>query len=322
MRWRRSARHGAGIEDRRGAGGGRRSFPGGVRGGLGGPGGLGIVGVVVVLLITLLGGGGGGGFDIGPSLDPFPQAPAATGPGIDESVGTDADLADFVAFVVDDVQEWWTRAFADAGRDYEPTRLVLFRRGVRTGCGVASSAVGPFYCPADRRVYLDLSFFRELRERFGAPGDFAQAYVMAHEFGHHVQNLLGIMGEVSAAQRESPDQANELSVRLELQADCLAGVWAHSAYEDDQLEEGDLEEGIAAAAAVGDDRLQGRSGAGVRPDSFTHGTSAQREEWFLRGFRGGEVASCDTFSGDVEAVEEIRAGRGPGAAPAPGRARG
>jgi predicted metalloprotease len=145
-------------------------------------------------------------------------------------------------------------------------------------------------------VYLDRGFFRELQERFGAPGDFAQAYVIAHEFGHHVQNLLGIMDEVEAARREDPDDANELSVRLELQADCLAGVWAHSAYRDDLLEEGDLEEGLNAAAAVGDDRIQSRATGRIDPESFTHGTSEQRREWFLRGFEGGDVAACDTFA--------------------------
>jgi predicted metalloprotease len=156
--------------------------------------------------------------------------------------------------------------------------------------------VGPFYCPADLKVYLDLGFFRELRDRFGAPGDFAQAYVIAHEFGHHVQNLLGISSEVSQEQRRDPGSANELSVRLELQADCLAGVWAHSAYQDDLLEEGDLEEGLAAAAAVGDDRLQKQAGGRVQPESFTHGSSQQRMQWFRTGFQTGSVSACDTFS--------------------------
>jgi predicted metalloprotease len=291
MRWRRSSGDDAGVEYRRGRG----RIPGGVRGGVGG---LGIVGVIVVLLVTLLG-GGGGGFDIGPSLDPFPAAPDPSGPGVGAGPDPDSDLAQFVEFVVDDVEDFWEVSFAGAGRRYERTGLVAFAQGVDTGCGFASSEVGPFYCPLDGDVYLDLSFFRELRDRFGAPGDFAQAYVIAHEFGHHVQSLLGISGQVSQAQRERPDDANELSVRLELQADCLAGVWAHSAYEENQLEEGDLEEGLAAAAGVGDDRIQERATGRVDPDSFTHGTSEQRTRWFLRGFQEGEVAGCDTFSGDV-----------------------
>jgi predicted metalloprotease len=273
-------------------------FPGGALGK--GAGGLGIVGVIVVLLVTLLGGGSGGsGFDIGPSLDPFPAQPAATENEVAEGPDPDADLKAFVRFVVGDVQDSWETAFATAGQRYQRTQLVLFTGGVDTGCGAASSAVGPFYCPADLRVYLDLGFFRELRDRFGAPGDFAQAYVVAHEFGHHVQNLLGISGEVSDAQRRDPQDANQLSVRLELQADCLAGVWAHSAYQDDLLEEGDLEEGLAAAAGVGDDRIQQQSGGRVDQESFTHGSSQQRTAWFTRGFEGGEVSSCDTFSGDV-----------------------
>jgi predicted metalloprotease len=264
-----------------------------------GAGGLGIVGVLVFLLFAFLGGGSGGtGFGIPtPSL---PAQPAATEDEVPNN-GPDPDenLKAFVAFVVRDVQVSWDRAFTAAGRQYEPTVLVLFTGGVDTACGAASSAVGPFYCPPDRRVYLDLGFFRELRDRFGAPGDFAQAYVIAHEFGHHVQNLLGISAEVTQEQRNDPSKANELSVRQELQADCLAGVWAHSAYENNLLEDGDLEEGLAAAAAVGDDRLQQQAGGPVDRESFTHGSSAQRTDWFTRGFQGGEVSSCDTFSGDV-----------------------
>jgi uncharacterized protein len=293
MRWKRTSRDDSGVEYRRGRAPGR--IPGGLKGGAGG---LGIVGVIVVLLVTLLG-GGGGGFDIGPSLDPFPAAPDPTGPGVAAGPDPDSDLAEFVEFVVVDVEDFWEGNFAGAGQRYERTGLVAFTQGVDTGCGFASSAVGPFYCPLDRNVYLDLGFFRELRDRFEAPGDFAQAYVIAHEFGHHVQNLLGISGQVTQEQRASPDDANELSVRLELQADCLAGVWAHSAYEENQLEEGDLEEGLAAAAGVGDDRIQERSTGRIDPDSFTHGTSEQRTQWFLRGFQEGEVASCDTFSGGV-----------------------
>jgi uncharacterized protein len=299
MRWRRTGTDDSGLEDRRGQSprGGMR-FPGGAVGK--GAGGLGIVGVIVVLLLAVLSGGsGGGGFDIGPSLEPFPAGPAATENEVANGPDPDANLTRFAAFVVGDVQDSWATAFAAAGRQYQPTVLVLFTGGVDTGCGAASSAVGPFYCPADLKVYLDLGFFRELRDRFGAPGDFAQAYVIAHEFGHHVQNLLGITSEVSQEQLSDPGSANELSVRLELQADCLAGVWAHSAYEDNLLEVGDLEEGLAAAAAVGDDRIQQQAGGPIDRESFTHGSSAQRTAWFTRGFQGGEVSSCDTFSGDV-----------------------
>ncbi len=196
---------------------------------------------------------------------------------------------------VTDVRGSWRALFARAGETYPATTLRLFTGGVQTGCGAASAASGPFYCPADRRVYLDMSFFRELSARFGAPGDFAQAYVIAHEFGHHVQNVLGILPQVSREMQQSPSQANALSVKLELQADCLAGVWAHSAYGRDLLEDGDLDEGLTAATAVGDDRIQSQAGGRVDPDSFTHGTSEQRRRWFLVGFQSGEVAACDTF---------------------------
>jgi uncharacterized protein len=293
MRWRRSAGDRSDIEDRRGAGGGGGfgRIPGGRIGG--GIGGAGIIGVIVALLVVFLGGGSGRAFDVGPSLDPFPAAPAAEDNVVDD--GPDP-LRDFTAFVIRDVNDSWEVAFQAAGRRYERAPLVLFVSAVRTACGNASSAVGPFYCPADRRVYLDLGFFRELEQRFGAPGDFAQAYVIAHEVGHHVQNLLGIMGQVQELQAQNPAQANDLSVRLELQADCLAGVWAHSAYEENQLEEGDLEEGLAAASAVGDDRIQERATGRIDPDTFTHGSSEQRREWFLRGFEEGTIAACDTFS--------------------------
>jgi uncharacterized protein len=173
---------------------------------------------------------------------------------------------------------------------------VLFTGGTRTGCGAATTAVGPFYCPLDRRVYLDLGFFRELRDRFGAPGDFAQSYVIAHELGHHVQRITGIEAAVREQSRQDPAQANALAVRLELQADCLAGVWAHSTYERGILEPGDIEEGLQAAAAVGDDRIQRSAGGRIDPESWTHGSSEQRMRWFRRGFDSGDPASCDTFA--------------------------
>ena len=267
------------------------------RGGLGLPigGGLGGIGLVIVLLVMFL--GGGGGFSPGAGLDPLSPMPSAQGEPLEQRQGD--DLAQFVAFVVDDVQDSWARSFAEAGQRYEPTKLVLFEDQVSSRCGAASSATGPFYCPADSKVYLDLGFFRELRSRFGAPGDFAQAYVIAHEFGHHVQNVLGISDDVRRAQQENPDEANELSIRLELQADCLAGVWAHSAYEENLLEPGDIEEGIGAAAAVGDDRIQEQATGRIDRESWTHGSSEQRTKWFNTGFEQGDADSCNTFTGDV-----------------------
>ncbi|HYP54732.1 MAG TPA: neutral zinc metallopeptidase [Solirubrobacterales bacterium] len=303
MRWKRGVGGGQ-IEDRRGMGGG--GFGGGFGGlGRGGGGfgrrggalggGLGGIGLIVVLLVMFL--GGGGGFSPGAGLDQIGPMPAAQGDPLEQRQGD--DLAQFVAFVVDDVQDSWARSFAEAGQRYQPTTLVLFEQQVSSGCGSASSATGPFYCPADSKVYLDLGFFRELRTRFGAPGDFAQAYVIAHEFGHHIQTITGISEEVRTAQRSDPGQANEYSVRLELQADCLAGVWAHSAFEEGLLEPGDVEEGIGAAAAVGDDRIQQQASGRVDRESWTHGSSEQRTRWFNRGFEEGDADSCNTYSGDV-----------------------
>lgn len=275
------------------AGGGGLGFPVGRAAG----GGFGLVGLILALLFgTNIVGGGGGGLDGGSGLDPFDQQTGGgTGRAIDAAPNPDAQLADFVTFVVEDVQASWDQQFRDAGKVYPTTTLVLFEEATQSGCGPASSATGPFYCPADSKVYLDLGFFRELSTRFGAPGDFAQAYVIAHEFGHHVQNVLGINERVRREQQRQPDRENQLSVRLELQADCLAGVWANSAYEQDLLESGDLEEGLEAAAAVGDDRIQRQAGRRVDPHSFTHGTSEQRASWFKKGFERGQPDSCDTF---------------------------
>jgi uncharacterized protein len=281
VRWRRG-RGGDQIEDRRGA------SPVALGGGAGG------LGLVVLLLFYLLGGGGGSGG--GGPLEGLPQMPAARG---ETGPDPDAELKDFVGFVVDDVQQSWTRTFANSDKPYEPTTLVIFEQATQTGCGVGSSQTGPFYCPLDRKVYLDLGFFRELRSRFGAPGDFAQAYVIAHEFGHHVQNILGVNSEVRQEQQRDPDRANDLSIRLELQADCLAGVWAHSAYEQQLLEAGDLEEGLGAAAAVGDDRIQRQTSGRINPEQWTHGSSDQRVTWFKKGFDTGNPADCDTFEGDI-----------------------
>jgi predicted metalloprotease len=197
-----------------------------------------------------------------------------------------------VSFVLDDLQETWAGLLPG----YEDAKLVLFRGAVQSGCGFAQSAMGPFYCPLDGKVYIDLGFYEDLHARFGAPGDFAQAYVLAHEIGHHVQRLTGIEREMRAAQGSRPELANELSVRLELQADCLAGVWGHSTGRRDILERGDVEEGLNAAAAIGDDRIQRQQMGGVRPEAFTHGSSAQRVAWFRRGLESGDPEACDTFA--------------------------
>ncbi len=302
MRWKPGQGRSEHIEDRRGSsGGGLGGLP------IGGKGG-GIIGIVLLVAVAFLGkscaGGDGGtsdsaatGFgieDLEDILGQFSEAGGASSgeDPLDPADDPDASTVDFVSFVLDDVQGFWDGHFADAGQDYPEAELVLFRDGVQSGCGFASSSTGPFYCPADSKVYVDLAFFRELSERFGAPGDFAQAYVLAHEIGHHVQNVLGIDDEVRRLQADQ-DQAgvNALSVRQELQADCLAGVWAHSAFQRDLLSDGDLREGLEAAAAVGDDRL----GAGSE-ENWTHGSSEQRVAWFTEGYDNGSVEGCDTFS--------------------------
>jgi len=199
---------------------------------------------------------------------------------------------EFVSFVLDDLQDTWTKVLPG----YRDAKLVLFRGAVRSGCGAAQSAMGPFYCPADQKVYIDLGFYDELKRRFGAPGDFAQAYVLAHEIGHHVQHLTGLDQRVRTLQRQNPREANAASVRLELQADCLAGVWGHSTARRDILESGDIEEGLGAAAAIGDDRIQRQTTGSVRPEAFTHGSSAQRVEWLRRGYESGDPDACNTFN--------------------------
>jgi uncharacterized protein len=287
MRWRRPGKSGD-VIDARGGGGG---MPGGR---MAIPGGLGVAGVIVFLVIQLLAGGGGSGsaFGVDNQFGQTPQAgdaqeiPAAQDP--------ERDLKDFSSYVFIRVQDTWEEIFQRAGRPYERAKLVLYRGGVSTGCGSASSAVGPFYCPADQRVYIDLSFWNAMEQQLGAPGDFAWAYVIAHEVGHHVQQQLGTSDEVRRLQSQSPGDRNSLSVRLELQADCYAGVWASTVF--DQLEEGDIEEAIRASEAVGDDRLQAGAGGSINPDSFTHGSSEQRKRWFERGRERGEPGDCDTFS--------------------------
>ena len=289
MKWRRLRRN-RNVEIRRGGGG--PAIPlGGI---VGIPAAL-IVGVVL-LIANLAGEAGFEGFDdVLDRLDP--AAEPAEGPPLS---GTDpqGQLVDFLSFVHDDLQQYWLGVFSDANLAYEPASLVLFDSATRSGCGLSTSDIGPHYCPIDRDIYLDLDFFRELRSSFGAPGDFAQAYVLAHEVGHHVQNLLGVMSDVRSAQQQDPDRANELSVRVELQADCFAGVWGFSTFERDLLEEGDLEEGLRAAAAVGDDHIQERATGTTNPETWTHGSSEQRVRWFQRGFNTGDPNACDTFSTD------------------------
>jgi uncharacterized protein len=262
-------------------------------------GGGGIIAIVIGLLAAL-GVFAGSGFDYENPFEQFPQATQGSGqrevPGAPEP---DRDLVDFLRFVIGDINDFWSGRFSEAGNTYQPTIVNVFDGGVQTGCGTASSAVGPFYCTRDQQVYLDLDFFRDLAQRFQAPGDFAQAYVVAHEVGHHVQNITGISRQVAEASANDPGAANDLSIRTELQADCLAGVWGHSTYERGILETGDLEEGLAAAAAVGDDRIQAQATGQIRPETWTHGSSQQRSDWFLRGFESGDPASCDTFSSDI-----------------------
>ena len=270
------------IEDRRGEGGGMR---------LGG-GKIG-VGTVVLALIAWY-------FGLDPSVV-LNTASVVQSPSAQESrprSRAEDEMARFTSMVLADTEDTWAAIFRSAGRQYQQPRLVLYTGATQSGCGTGQAAMGPFYCPADAKVYLDLSFFDELGTRFGAPGDFAQAYVIAHEVGHHVQNLLGISEKVQQArQRVSEREANRLSVRLELQADCLAGVWANHADRSRKvLEAGDIEEGLAAASATGDDRLQKQARGYAVPDSFTHGTSAQRARWFREGLQQGTLRACDTFS--------------------------
>jgi uncharacterized protein len=205
-------------------------------------------------------------------------------------------LVQFVSFVLDDTQKTWAQILTPQGVQYRHAKLVLFRDSIDSACGQAQSASGPFYCPGDEKVYIDLGFYDELKQRFGAPGEFAQAYVLAHEIGHHVQKLIGVEGKVRATQQQNPRAANQLSVNLELQADCFAGVWGHSTDERKLLDPGEVKEGLDAAAAVGDDRLQRMSTGHVNPETFTHGSSQQRMEWFQRGFSTGDMNQCNTFA--------------------------
>jgi uncharacterized protein len=260
---------------------------------------LGIGGFLLVLVLSLvfhrnffalLGMGSGGA----PTAVTQPDRPAG-GPPNRQLDAAEQPTVEFVTFVLNDTQDTWTKILATEGVRYRHAKLVLFRNSIGSACGIGQSATGPFYCPEDEKVYIDLGFFDELRQRFGVPGQFAQAYVLAHEIGHHVQKLVGIEAKARAAQERDPQSAKAISVRIELQADCFAGVWAHSTDQRHLLESGDVEGAMQAAAAVGDDRLQRMSTGHVNPETFTHGSSAQRDEWFQRGFTGGTVASCNTF---------------------------
>jgi uncharacterized protein len=274
MRW-EGGRRSTNIEDRRGLGAGTI-----------GAGGIGTL-LLVLAVSCLTGTNPLALLNMVEEVSPQQTQSAPTG------APTNDPAAEFIAVVLADTEETWNRVFSSAGRQYQEPVLVLFEDAVRSACGSASSASGPFYCPADQKVYLDLTFFRELDRRFGAPGDFAQAYVVAHEVGHHVQNVLGINRQVQQAQQGGNRAgANALSVQLELQADCLAGVWGHHANKKQLLDPGDVEEGLSAAAAIGDDRL---TGGRVSPESFTHGTSEQRARWLRQGLQTGDINSCDTF---------------------------
>ena len=292
MRW-KDLRRSTNVVDRRGGGGfggpGRIIFPSGRGGRTAGIGGIGAIVLILIALFfgidpsMILSGGGGGTI-----------APEQRGP----ETAEEAQLRDFVSAVLGDTEQTWNAIFEAQGSDYQEPRLVLFSGAVQSACGFADAAVGPFYCPPDQQVYLDTSFFADMERKLEASGDFAAAYVVAHEVGHHVQNQLGIMDRVNEVRGSgSGEQANQLSVMMELQADCFAGVWAnHAQTQRNALEPGDIEEGLNAAAAVGDDRLQRRSQGYVVPESFTHGTSEQRVAWFRRGLETGDPDSCDTFN--------------------------
>jgi uncharacterized protein len=295
MKWKRRKSSDKDVIDIRGAGGagGGGGLP--IPGGLGKVGGgAGVVVVLVVLAIQLFAGGGdGGGIDIGQILLGGGQAPGASNPEpIPPGEDPDLELKEFSSYVFSDAQDTWEKTFAQSDERYDGAQLVLYSGTVSTGgCGGATSASGPFYCPADGRVYIDLTFYEEMKRQLGASGDFAWAYVIAHEMGHHVQNETGLDAGHGAG-------AEGQSVRTELQADCYAGVWASTVYEEGALEPGDLDEAFTASEAVGDDRLQEQAGGRVNPDSFTHGTSEQRRTWFENGYESGDPAACDTFSVD------------------------
>ncbi len=319
MRW-RGERESENVEDRRGERGRVGfPFPGGVRvpGGGGGGGGIGIIGLLILLGLMFFFGvdprvilqGGPSGGDAGfpdiripqqrPETTNYPVPRQPRGPDLERPQGSGEDqLKEFVSVVLAETEDVWRNLFRQYGENYRDPTLVLFTGATRSACGIGMAQMGPFYCPMDGKVYIDLAFYRELRDRFRAPGDAAQAYVIAHEVGHHVQNLLGIMSQVERIRpRLSEEQSNALQVRVELQADCFAGVWANKAQEAKNIfEPGDIESALNAASAIGDDRIQKQTQGYVVPDSFTHGSSAQRVRWFKQGFETGSLKACDTFN--------------------------
>lgn len=310
MKW-RGRQQSSNIEDRRGQsggglgglggspfgrGGGIRMPSGGGRGSRGGIGSL--IGIVVVLgLVWMVTGTN--------PIDILTGSTSSTAPSVTSSsrvptTGDQAELRDFVGVVVKETEDLWSEVFQASGQDYPEPKVVLFTNAVNTGCGAADFSTGPFYCPGDQKVYIDLSFYDQLREQFGAPGDFAQAYVLAHEVGHHVQNITGVLPEFNQRRASmSQEQANAYSVRVELQADCYAGVWANYAGQEDLIDNGDIAEALNAAEQIGDDTLQERMQGYAVPKTFSHGTSAQRKTWFERGYTSGNPSDCDTFSGNV-----------------------
>lgn len=276
MKWKGRAKS-SNVEDRRGRGVGGAAI-----------GGLGGFGIIIMIIYALLGGNPG---DIMQSIDPGQTQNVPY-----EATQEEEELAEFVSVVLADTEVVWNDIFADLGKEYDEPKLVLFTGSVQSACGVAGASTGPFYCPGDKNVYIDLSFYNELKTQFKAPGDFAMAYVIAHEVGHHIQNELGIIAQMDEIRgKVSKEEYNKYNVRLELQADYLAGVWANHVQGQNLLEEGDLEEALTAASAVGDDRIQMQSQGYVVPDSFTHGTSEQRKRWFYKGYEAGDLSQWDTF---------------------------
>lgn len=277
MKWKGRAKS-SNVEDRRGRGVGGAAI-----------GGLGGFGIIIMIIYALLGGNPG---DIMQSIDPGQTQNVPY-----EATQEEEELAEFVSVVLADTEVVWSDIFADLGKEYDEPKLVLFTGSVQSACGVAGASTGPFYCPGDKNVYIDLSFYNELKTQFKAPGDFAMAYVIAHEVGHHIQNELGTIAQMDEIRgKVSKEEYNKYNVRLELQADYLAGVWANHVQGQNLLEEGDLEEALTAASAVGDDRIQMQSQGYVVPDSFTHGTSEQRKRWFYKGYEAGDLSQWDTFS--------------------------
>jgi predicted metalloprotease len=308
VKWKPRKRDDRNVTDLRGAPSSDRSRSGGglpIPGGLGGSiaglgGGAGLVVVIVLVGIQIFGGGSVAGFDVGEVLGQGARPPGADNPQpLPPDQDPDQEFFQFSKSVFQDAQTTWKSSFKQGSMAYQDAKLVVYSDAVSTdGCGAATSAVGPFYCPADSTVYLDLTFYDDMSRKLGGGGDFAWAYVIAHEMGHHIQSITGTNADVARLEQDNPDDANELSVRTELQADCYAGVWAATVFEEGALEPGDLDEAFSTAEAIGDDRLQEQAGQSVNPDSFTHGTAEQRRTWFERGYSSADPSGCDTFSPD------------------------